>query len=94
LPTRHTAHRTLTTLRANELLELDFPDFVYLVADLMPNGLTILAGAPKIGKSWMALGLAIAVAGGAHALGRLPTQRCGVLYAALEDNQASSTPPA
>jgi hypothetical protein len=86
LTTRSTPNRTLTTVRADELMALDFPPFVYLVADLIPNGLTILAGAPKIGKSWMALGLAIAVASGQPALGKLATHRYGVLYAALEDN--------
>lgn len=76
----------LQAIRADELLDLTFPDFVYRVAGLIPNGLTILAGAPKIGKSWMALGIAIAVAQGSSAFGRLATQQSGVLYAALEDN--------
>ena len=83
---RTAGSQQLQAIRADELLDLTFPDFVYRVADLIPNGLTILAGAPKIGKSWMALGLAIAVAQGSHAFGRLATQQSGVLYAALEDN--------
>ena len=86
LTTRSIPNQTLTTVRADELMALNFPPFVYLVAGLIPNGLTILAGAPKIGKSWMALGLAIAVASGKPAIGKLATQQCGVLYAALEDN--------
>jgi hypothetical protein len=76
----------LTSIRADELLNLTFPEFEYRVDGLIPNGLTILAGAPKIGKSWMALGLALAVVLGTPALGRLATRQSGVLYAALEDN--------
>ena len=76
----------LQAISADELLKLAFPDLVFRVAGLIPNGLTLLAGAPKIGKSWLALGIAIAVALGQAALGHLPTQRSGVLYAALEDN--------
>ena len=78
--------QSLQAISADELLRLTFPDLVYRVAGLIPNGLTILAGAPKIGKSWMALGIAIAVSLGLPAFGCLPTQRSGVLYAALEDN--------
>ena len=77
---------SLSAISADELLNLTIPDLVYRVAGLIPNGLTILAGAPKIGKSWMALGIAIAVSLGLPAFGRLPTQQSGVLYAALEDN--------
>jgi DNA-binding transcriptional ArsR family regulator len=46
----------------------------------------VLAGAPKIGKSWMALNLAVAVAGGTQALGSIQCSQADVLYIALEDN--------
>jgi hypothetical protein len=45
-----------------------------------------MAGAPKLGKSWLCLGLAIAVASGGRALGTIPVERGEVLYLALEDN--------
>lgn len=57
------------------------------VADgYIAEGLTVLAGAPKIGKSWMALNIAIAVASGQPAFGTVPCSHGDVLYLALEDN--------
>lgn len=69
---------------AAELLRMEFPDPVWCVSGILPEGLTILAGKPKIGKSWMALNLAVAVASGGVFLGESvnPAQ---VLYFALED---------
>ena len=55
-----------------------------IVEDLIPKGLTVLGGTSKIGKSWMALDLAISVAAGAPFLGK-PTTKTGVLYFCLED---------
>ena len=55
-----------------------------IVEDLIPKGLTILGGTSKIGKSWMALDLAISVATGTPFLGK-PTTKTGVLYFCLED---------
>lgn len=57
---------------------------VYVVHDLLPQGVTILSSAPKLGKSFMCLQLSLAVAEGASFLGRQTTQM-GVLYMALED---------
>jgi RecA-family ATPase len=57
------------------------------VKDLVPEGLTILAGRPKIGKSWMALELAIGIALGKTVLGGINVEQGDVLYACLEDNQ-------
>ena len=35
-----------------------------IIEDMVPQGLTILAGAPKSGKSWLALDMGLAVAAG------------------------------
>lgn len=45
----------------------------------------MLAGAPKIGKSWLALWLCLCVAKG-EPLWSFPTQKCEVLYLCLEDS--------
>jgi hypothetical protein len=50
----------------------------------LPAGLTILAGKPKVGKSWLALQLAQSVATGGKALDRDVTKG-PILYLALED---------
>jgi len=46
-----------------------FPPIRWIVPDVLPEGATILAGRPKLGKSWMALDMALAVARGAYCLG-------------------------
>ncbi len=58
----------------------------WVIPNLVPDGLTLLCGPPKIGKSWMALDWAIAVVTGGHALGRLSVEQGEVLYLALEDS--------
>lgn len=81
------SHQNLpTTISAQELQHLEFPPVSWIVNDLMPEGLTLLAGKPKLGKSWLALQISQAVASGAEVLGR-PVTSGTVLYAALEDNQ-------
>ena len=57
----------------------------YIVEHLLYPGLYILAGAPKIGKSWLALDLCLSVAEGEPFL-KHETHRGQVLYLALEDN--------
>ena len=58
-----------------------------IVEDLIPKGLTILAGAPKSCKSWMALDLSLAVSSGRTFLGK-NTKACGVIYFAFEDGES------
>lgn len=68
-----------------ELLELDLPEPRWAIPGLLSEGLTILAGKPKLGKSWMALNLAMTIAAGGKALGAIQVQPGDVLYLALED---------
>lgn len=71
---------------AAALQHMVFPQVAFCVPDLIPEGLTIIAGKPKIGKSWLALDVCIAIAAGLSCLdGRRPAQG-DVLYAAMEDN--------
>ena len=46
--------------------ELKRPQMI--VDNLLPVGLTVLAGSPKLGKSWLVLGLACSVANGTEFL--------------------------
>ncbi len=71
---------------AKDLLKKDFPEPSWVIPGLLPEGLAILAGRPKIGKSWLALGIAVAVASGGVALGKTKTEKASVLYLALEDS--------
>lgn len=63
-----------------------YPPIECVIGDLLPNGLTLAAGRPKVGKSWLALQLAVAVAFGELALGRFHVANPGrVTYLALEE---------
>ncbi len=70
---------------AADLLEEDIPEPRHVVPGLIQRGLMILAGKPKIGKSWLVLNLLVAVSSGGVALGRIPCPEGDVLYLALED---------
>jgi archaellum biogenesis ATPase FlaH len=72
-------------ISAGELLALDIPTIRWAVKNIIPEGLALLAGKPKMGKSILALNLCIAVALGTKALGYADTERGTVLYLALED---------
>lgn len=76
--------RRITGWTASELLDADFPEPVWAVPGLVPDGLTFLAGRPKVGKSWLALQIAIAKSTGGMVLDRRVSQG-NVLYLALED---------
>ena len=45
----------LATITAKDLMEKEFPPLVELIEGMLAPGLYILAGAPKIGKSWLVL---------------------------------------
>lgn len=59
----------------------------FVVSGLVPQGLHILAGAPKVGKSWLALWLCLCVSKG-EPVWELQTVKSDVLYLCLEDSYA------
>jgi RecA-family ATPase len=75
------------TYTADQLQHETFPEVSYCVPDLIPEGLTIIAGRPKIGKSWLALDICIAVAVRRFCLGDRQPVQGDVLYAAMQDNK-------
>ena len=70
---------------AEEIMNTEYPPLKWVVPDLIPEGLAMLGGRPKVGKSWLALHIANAVATGGETLGRQVPQG-KVLYVALEDS--------
>lgn len=68
------------------LLAKDIEPIRFVVDGLVPEGLTILAGRPKLGKSWLALAMTLAVASGQPTLG-LKTDQAESLYISLEDGE-------
>jgi hypothetical protein len=64
----------------------EFPPLAYAVPGLIPEGLVLLVGPPKIGKSWLVLDGALACTGCGRALGCIKVGSArSVLYLALED---------
>lgn len=71
---------------ASELFGKELERTQMVVSRMIPCGLTVLAGAPKRGKSWLALALALAVSSGSDFLGQRTLQG-SVLYLDLESRQ-------
>jgi hypothetical protein len=74
-------------ITVQELLAKDFPPVRWVVKDVLPAGLTLFAAAPKTGKSWLAMDIAVCVGSGIPALGGRKTTQGAVLFLALEDNE-------
>lgn len=83
----HEQRPTVETVSASDLVGMTLPEPRFAVPDVIPEGLSILAGKPKLGKSWLALLLGIAVADGGVALGSIEVEAGPVLYLALEDTR-------
>ncbi len=87
---QHTAEKPRAgsqLVNAASLKDMKFAPIRYVIPGYIAEGCTLLAGAPKLGKSWMVLDMAIAKATGGTCLGSVQTPEPeGVLYLALEDN--------
>jgi RecA-family ATPase len=75
-----------TMMTADELMGLEFEPAKFVVPDLLCEGLSVFAGKPKLGKSWLALDWVVAISSGGDALGSIPCESGDVLMLALEDN--------
>ncbi len=71
----------------DKLLAERLPTSHWVVRDLLPEGLLLLGGKPKQGKSWFALSVALAIATGGYVLGTYVAAQGEVLYLALEDTE-------
>ena len=77
--------KKLETMTAEQLQSAPYSPVPFLVDELIPEGLHILAGAPKIGKSWLALWLCLCVSQG-QPLWNFAVTQGEVLYLSLEDS--------
>src|SRR5262249_47804745 len=68
-----------------DLLQAKFAEPKMVVDGIITEGLGILAGKPKLGKSWWALNVGLGVSIGGVALGKIKVERGSVLFLALED---------
>jgi len=84
-----TLKKTETTkeniITSKDLMAKKYPPRQWVVKDLIGQGLTILSGAPKIGKSWLLFALAEAASIGGNFLDKYPVNKTTVLHLSLED---------
>lgn len=80
------ARRFIRT-NTNAIMAKVFEPIRWIVPDYVPEGLSILAGRQKLGKTWMALDWAIAVACGGYAMGSIPCEEGDALYLDLENGE-------
>lgn len=70
-----------------EIMAMQFPPINWIVPGYMAEGLVVLAGRQKLGKTWLAMDWAIAVACGGFAMGAIDCEVGDVLYVDLENGQ-------
>lgn len=76
----------LKTINCEEIMAEPLKPIEFVVENLITQGLFILAGAPKIGKSWLALDICLSVAKGEPVL-NAKTAQGTALYLCLEDSR-------
>ena len=76
----------LNAIESDELFDKQIAKRKYVVSDIMPEGLLLLFGEPKTGKSFLVLHLCCSVAKGEPFLG-YPTDKGEVLYFCYEDDE-------
>lgn len=74
----------LTVIDGETLMDTRLEPTKFCIDTLLPQGITILGGAPKIGKSWLVLDLCIRIAKG-ESVWDMPTTKGTTLYLCLED---------
>ncbi|MCI1963289.1 MAG: AAA family ATPase [Ancrocorticia sp.] len=77
----------LGTVRNGTWLDAqEFPPLQWAVKGVIPEGMGLVVGPPKLGKSWFVLGIGLAIAEGGCAFGKIRVEQRPFLYAALEDS--------
>jgi hypothetical protein len=76
-----------SVITASDLKGKTFSPVKYVVPGYIPEGVTIFAGKPKIGKSWLLYDVCLASAADRFVLGEIKPTQGDVLYLALEDSE-------
>ena len=79
--------KKLSTRSCEEIMTTVYKPIEFVIDGLLAQGLYILAGAPKVGKSWLALDMCLSIAKGEKNLD-LKTSQGTALYLCLEDSYA------
>ena len=78
--------KPIRAVTAAELNRMDIPPIDWIVEKILPVGLSMIGAPSKYYKSYMALGLCVAVCSGEKFL-EFPTHKCGCLYLDLESTK-------
>ena len=82
---RYEPNKEIKLVSAKGLQAMIIKPINWIIDNFLCAGLIILAGRPKIGKSWLALIICFAVSTGGIALGKFKANRHSVLYIPYED---------
>ena len=74
----------LSVIDGETLLDMDLNAPRFCVQNFLPQGLSILGGAPKMEKSWLVMDLCVRIAKG-EAMWNIETTKGTTLYLCLED---------
>ena len=76
--------KTFNSIDGDTLLDMDLPATKFVIKDLLPQGLAIIGGSPKVGKSWLMLDWCVRIANG-EKIWNFSTMQGTTLYVSLED---------
>lgn len=78
--------KRFNTIDGETLMTMPLKPINFIIENLLSEGLHIMAGSPKVGKSWLALWLSVAVAKGEEVWGN-KVKEGTTLYLCFEDSQ-------
>ena len=81
-----TTQKRFHTIDGESLMSCPLQPLNFVVDSLLATGLHVLAGSPKVGKSWLALWLSVMVANGKPVWG-MSTRQGTTLYLCMEDSE-------
>ena len=76
--------KMFNSVEGTTLMDMDLPATKFVIKDLLPQGLAIIGGSPKVGKSWLMLDWCVRIAKG-ETIWNFPTTKGTTLYVSLED---------
>ena len=78
-------NKKLTVIDGETLMDMRIKPISFCIDSLLPQGVSLLCGAPKIGKSWLVLDWCVRIAKGEE-VWNFKTVKGTTLYLCLEDN--------
>lgn len=76
--------KVFNSIDGETLIEMNLPRTKFVIKDLLSQGLAILGGSPKVGKSWLVLDWCVRIAKG-ESIWSFTTGKGTTLYVSLED---------